>query len=302
MNCDKACEILELSKKHTDEMLKKAYHKAALKHHPDKGGDPDKFKQVQEAYEYLRVNVTRTKCGPNLDFDIEGKSYIEILKKVVEEISPRTEWNTIFLNTSFKDIIKNCKDISLDVFKGLQKERAYEVYRILSNNLELFDLTREFKDQLKEILRTKYENDNNNIIILKPSLEDILKDKIYKLEIEDEEIYIPLWHKELILDIPNTNSIVIVKCDPILPDNMYIDSNNNIHKTVDIDIKKLLHSKDLLTVNIGSKSVWINPNSLRITEKPQVIKYKNTGILRINKKHMYDIEKRSDIYLEINLK
>jgi curved DNA-binding protein CbpA len=299
MNCEKACEILEIDKKYTTNMLKKAYHKSALKHHPDKGGDPEKFKQVKEAYEYLLASNAPYQ---GLDFDIEGKSYIEILKKVVEEISPRTEWNTVFLNTSFKDIIKNCKDISLDVFKGLQKERAYEVYRILSNNLELFNLTRKFKDQLKEILREKYENDNNNIIILQPSLDDLLNDKIYKLEIEDEEIYIPLWHKELILDVPNTNSTIIVKCSPILPKDITIDNNNNICKNINVDIKQLLHSKELLTVKIGTKSLWINSNSLRITEKPQVIKYKNAGILKINKKHMYDTEKRSNIYLEVNLK
>ena len=176
----------------------------------------------------------------------------------------QTEWNTIFLNTSFKDIIKNCKNVSLDVFKGLQKERAYEVYKILSNNLELFGLTREFKEKLKEILRQKYENDNNNIIILQPSLDDLLNDKIYKLEIEDEEIYIPLWHKELILDVPNTNTTIIVKCSPILPKDTTIDSNNNICKSVNIDIKKLLHSQEPFSINVGSKSLWINSNSLRL--------------------------------------
>ena len=29
--------------------IKKAYHRSAMKHHPDKGGDPDKFKEIQEA-------------------------------------------------------------------------------------------------------------------------------------------------------------------------------------------------------------------------------------------------------------
>ena len=53
MNYNKACEILEMERKYTLAMLKKAYHKAALKHHPDKGGDPEKFKQLKEAYEYL---------------------------------------------------------------------------------------------------------------------------------------------------------------------------------------------------------------------------------------------------------
>ncbi len=298
MDFNEACKILNIDKKFTGEMLKKAYHTAALRHHPDKGGSEETFKKIKEAYELLLG------FGGNedLDFDIEGKSYIEILKKVIEEISPRTEWNTVFLNTSFQDIIKNCKDISLDVFKGLQKERAYEVYRILSNNLDLFNLNREFKDKLKEILKEKYENDNNNIIILKPSLDDLLNDKIYKLEIEEEEIYIPLWHKELILDIPNSKATIIVKCDPVLPDDIRIDYNNNIYKTVSVDIKSLLYSKGNIYGRIGKKDIWVNPNFLRITIKPQVIKYKNNGILKINKKHMYDTEKRGNIYLEINLK
>ena len=97
-------------------------------------------------------------------------------------------------------------------------------------------------------------------------------------------------------------STIIVKCSPILPKDITIDNNNNICKNINVDIKQLLHSKELLTVKIGTKSLWINSNSLRITEKPQVIKYKNAGILKINKKHMYDTEKRSNIYLEVNLK
>lgn len=33
--------------------IKKAYRKIALKEHPDKGGDPEKFKDVTNAYETL---------------------------------------------------------------------------------------------------------------------------------------------------------------------------------------------------------------------------------------------------------
>jgi DnaJ-class molecular chaperone len=33
--------------------IKKAYRKLASKHHPDKGGDPEQFKKIQEAYDTL---------------------------------------------------------------------------------------------------------------------------------------------------------------------------------------------------------------------------------------------------------
>ena len=46
-------DLLGVDKKATDAEIKKAYRKKALKEHPDKGGDPDKFKEVTAAYEVL---------------------------------------------------------------------------------------------------------------------------------------------------------------------------------------------------------------------------------------------------------
>ncbi|KAG2333565.1 hypothetical protein Bca52824_004745 [Brassica carinata] len=46
-------EILGVPKTASPEDLKKAYKKAAIKNHPDKGGDPEKFKELGEAYGVL---------------------------------------------------------------------------------------------------------------------------------------------------------------------------------------------------------------------------------------------------------
>jgi len=44
-------QILGVGKKATTGEIKKAYHKLALVEHPDKGGDAEKFKKIQAAYE-----------------------------------------------------------------------------------------------------------------------------------------------------------------------------------------------------------------------------------------------------------
>ena len=45
--------MLGVKKNATNDELKKAYRKKALKEHPDKGGDPEKFKDISKAYETL---------------------------------------------------------------------------------------------------------------------------------------------------------------------------------------------------------------------------------------------------------
>uniref|UniRef100_A0A0A9CTF6 GSVIVT00002640001 n=1 Tax=Arundo donax TaxID=35708 RepID=A0A0A9CTF6_ARUDO len=46
-------EILGVPKDASQDDLKKAYRKAAIKNRPDKGGDPEKFKELAQAYEVL---------------------------------------------------------------------------------------------------------------------------------------------------------------------------------------------------------------------------------------------------------
>uniref|UniRef100_A0A1D2A7B4 DnaJ-like protein subfamily A member 2 n=2 Tax=Auxenochlorella protothecoides TaxID=3075 RepID=A0A1D2A7B4_AUXPR len=46
--------ILGVDRNASETEVKKAHRKLALKEHPDKGGDPEKFKEINEAYETLR--------------------------------------------------------------------------------------------------------------------------------------------------------------------------------------------------------------------------------------------------------
>ena len=46
-------DILGVTKESTAAQIKKAYRKLAIKNHPDKGGDPEKFKKISVAYDTL---------------------------------------------------------------------------------------------------------------------------------------------------------------------------------------------------------------------------------------------------------
>jgi len=51
-------DILGVGKTATEDDIKRAYRKLAHKYHPDKsGGDESKFKEINEAYQVLRIRA-----------------------------------------------------------------------------------------------------------------------------------------------------------------------------------------------------------------------------------------------------
>src|SRR5947209_10826370 len=52
-------EVLGVGKDASPDEIKKAFRRAAVQHHPDRGGDETKFKEINEAYEVLKDDAKR---------------------------------------------------------------------------------------------------------------------------------------------------------------------------------------------------------------------------------------------------
>lgn len=293
MDWETACKTLKIEQKHTERCLKKAYYKLALKYHPDKNKSSDaeeKFKKINEAYCYLLQHHGSYKGVPEID-----TNYRDIIKSCIRYFTPDITWNDLFLDTTLDNIINNCGKLSLRLFKDLKKEKSIELFEFLSNHREIFGISDDIINQMKEILKEKMRDDN--IIILNPSLTDLLNDSVYKLDFDGKIYYIPLWHNEVIFD--HSGNDLIIKCIPDLEQHITINNRNDLHCIYEGPISHVLRNTHL-KVTLGEKNFIIEGENLVIKENQTVI-LRNKGILKINSEHLFSTEERGDIYIDIKL-
>ncbi len=87
-NDNELYEILGLDKTATSDDIKKGFRKKAMKEHPDRGGDAEKFKQINEAYEILKDDNKRelyNKYGLDAVKNEENNPFNQMYKKQQEK-------------------------------------------------------------------------------------------------------------------------------------------------------------------------------------------------------------------------
>ncbi|NDA78535.1 MAG: molecular chaperone DnaJ [Actinobacteria bacterium] len=67
--------ILGVDRSASEEEIKKAYRKKALEHHPDRGGDENKFKEASEAYEVLSDSEKKSRYDTYGTADGQGQGF-----------------------------------------------------------------------------------------------------------------------------------------------------------------------------------------------------------------------------------
>jgi hypothetical protein len=211
------------------------------------------------------------------------------------------ENTSLTISTLIKIIVEDCQELSIKMFEDLDKESAYNIYEIITTYHKAFHISVEKLALFEKIMRSKMALDN--LVVISVSLDDLMGDNnIYVLEHEDKTFYVPLWHTELYYNLgktDNTSVDLIVRCIPVTPSHIYIDTNNDIYIDIRMKIADLLE-KQCIEFEVGGKNFRISAEALYIKNN-QTYVLRGVGIPTINAKNMYDMSDKSCIIVNIEL-
>lgn len=297
MKYSDAISILELEYEIINETsIKKKYKFMALKYHPDKNKSEDannKFNEIKEAYDYLMTYEGYADSHEEyFEEEKTEENYNSLLYQFITIIINEQPENNI-LNGLIKKLLNMCEDKAFTYIKNIEKDKIIKLYDFLKNYNQVFHYSDQFIEKIKKIIQEKTKNDER--IILNPTIDDLFEHNIYKLKYDNNIYYIPLWQPEVKINLLDKE--VYINNIPNLPENIEIDSKNNIIFKCKFEIKHLLNTP-INNIKIGNKSFHIESKNLKIKDK-QILHFPNQGIPAITSSNILDTSKFSDIFIHI---
>ena len=297
MNKATAYQCLDLDINDPDidvDMIKRQYRLKALIYHPDKNKSPNavsKFHEIHNAYEYL---LMAEEYANHDSYGENDESYRNLFMMFLKKILENDTGQSVFYNI-IQRITTMCESKAFELLERLDKPTLIKTCIILTKYKDAFHITDNIIEKITHLIQTRNENDE--CIILNPTLKDLYNNNLYKLSVNGETYIIPLWHHELVYD--NLGHDLYVNCLPDLPGHITIDENNNIH----IDVKYNIHDiweHEYIQVQCDTMCYPIQVNTLKLTNKQNVI-FAKQGLSKINVKNIYDVSNKSDVYVTVHL-
>ena len=279
MNKEKAFQILDINEKKINKLnkteysgiIKKNYKIKALLHHPDKNPSEEshkKFIEIKEAYEFLNTN--------EFVDDRADTSFYELLDEFIK--NHFQFYNEKIRSQIVKVLCENMQTIYDDnisfIFQNINQD--------------------EFIHYFKRFC--VIEKKKNVEIILRPLLEDIFKNNVYKLNYDNHEFIIPLWHNELIYEVEDKD--IIIKIEPQLDDNVNINENNDICVYISKKIQNIF-GNEYMHFNVNNEVYCIECERIKLLPFQKII-LNEKGISKI-KNDIYDVSRRSNINVFLTL-
>jgi hypothetical protein len=273
--------------------LKKQYRRKVLQYHPDKNkeeGAVHQFRSVQSAYECLKKKNY-------VDDEEDEQNYQNVLFSFLKNVFPVND--SVLQNKIFKAIVQKlvdcCESKAVDIMEKMDKNVLVKIHTIFVNYKEVFHFSEGFLKTVEQIIANKIQKDE--CVILNPFLDDLWENNVYKLVENDETFLIPLWHHELVYD--NAGADLYVKIIPVLPDNISIDNDNNIHVYMKYTRDELWKMKTI-TFEVGKRQFSFDREQLYMKEK-QLINLFYQGLSKIDDKDVFDVSRRGDIIVNIEI-
>jgi len=319
MNLKDARTMLGVSRDCSLTELNKRYRIMALKLHPDKNGNtPDAtvaFQELNEAYQTLLpgANPDANEANEaNDDNNADNATYSNIFMNFMKSLFKRKDnykkdesdrVNQVLLDLLHR-IVHDYASASVNsALDSLDPSVLFQLYETLEQYNTAVSMDARIFEEITRIIREKMQK--NNIIILKPSLKDVIQNNISVLQFEGQTFYVPLWHSELHYRIQDSDEKqLIVKCMPVLPDHMSIDANNELHIDVRVDIKETLNlNAGVLRIPLyDSECVELQVRELHIKSRQTVILRNNIyGISLICANDIYDVANKAPICVHVQL-
>ena len=321
--------------------LNKRYRALALRLHPDKNGNSpdatDAFQKLNAAYCILSPNATSESNEANEaneaneSTDANMETYSNICMNFIKSLFARKHnskmdefngGNPILLELLHR-IVHDCASVSANaILDSLDPSALFRLYEILEQYNATAKPDARVFDEITRIIREKMQK--NNIVILKPSLKDVLQNNISVVKVEGHTFYVPLWHSELHYRMEdedenknetknetknknkNRNDAhrqLIVRCMPELPDHMSIDSNNELHIDVRADIKELMNrGSGVLRIPLYDyEFVELQVRELHVVSRQTIVLRNNKhGISLICSNNIYDVNDKAPICVHVH--
>jgi hypothetical protein len=284
-----ACNKLDLVDGFTEKELKHNYYLKALQYHPDKNTDADakkKFQEILAAYDFLKKHKDTYSFPENNE-----NSYSNILEQFISGILDKNIDTNNFLS-----ILNNkCSEISIELLQHFSKDALLKLHKFANLYSDILHINKDIIQKLEILINDHTKNDI--IQNIRPSINNLIDNDIYKLCYEGEIYYIPMWHHELVYEL--SGNLLIVQCEPQLPEYITIHQYNNLYVNLSTTVKSILNDNSI-TINIGEKKYIIPVSELYIRKYQRYI-FKREGIPLVDMNEVYNVENKANIYVDICL-
>jgi hypothetical protein len=297
MDFRRACNILGLDKSNiSSSTVRRAFLRRALETHPDRGGKKEDFIAVHDANTFLNQWISSDAEEPQGEEDL---TYVSLMRRFIS-VSTGIQVPDESILAFLEKVSSGCQKVAIEAVRRMDREPAVKVLEYISKYGEVVGVSEDTRRDIREIVDQKTRQVHQTIdhVVLEPTLEDMMGDLVYKLEMNGETYCVPLWHEEVIFDLESGKELRVTMA-PSLPEGTWIDSDNSIRTSVRLEASRVIED-GYARVALGGKVFDISAAELKLVPRQTAV-LAEKGILQYSVDDPLSATKRGAIIIDVCL-